>query len=134
MGKGAMIPSADARDLSEKLAEATNRVARDYEEEDVGGEEDFSSQLCGRLKETINNHPTPTMVWQVETEEAETGRGIFKARALGKVSEEPFFGADIIMVIDAAGPGYEVKKGFLAQAKRLERGKKPEHRCLQQSP
>lgn len=118
-----MIPDADARDLAEKLAEATDRVARDYEEEDVGGEEDFSSQLCGRLKETVNNYPTPTMVWQVETEEAELGRGFFKARTLSKVSEEPFYGADIIMVIDAAGPGYEVKKGFLAQAKRLERGK-----------
>ena len=118
-----MISDADARELAEKLAEATNRVERDYEEEDVGGEEDFSSQLCGRLKETLNDYQTETMVWQVETEESGTGRGIFKARTLSKVSEEPFFGADIIVVIDVAGEGYEVKKGFLAQAKRLESGK-----------
>ncbi|WP_322889992.1 MULTISPECIES: hypothetical protein [unclassified Yoonia] len=118
-----MITEADARELAEKLAEATKRVERDYEEEDIGGEEDFSSQLCGRLKETLDSFQTETIVWQVETDEAGTGRGTFKARTLSKVSEEPFFGADLIMVIDVAGAGYEVKKGFLAQAKRLEPGK-----------
>lgn len=118
-----MIADDDARELARKLAEATNRVESDYELEDVGGEEDFSSQLCGRLKETLNNYQTGTIVWQVETNVAGSGRGIFKARTLSKVSEEPFFGADIIMVLDVAGAGYEVKKGFLAQAKRLEQGK-----------
>lgn len=118
-----MIPEVDAWQLADKLADATSRVAEDYKEEDVSGEEDFSSQLCGRLKGTLESYETESMIWQVRTAEAHEARGWIKARSLSKVSEEPIYGADIIMVMDASGPGYQVKKGFLAQAKRLEEGK-----------
>lgn len=118
-----MIPEVDARQLSDKLAAVTSRVSEDYKEEDISGEEDFSSQLCGRLKGTLESYNTDSMTWQVRTAEAREGRGWLKARSLSKVSEEPVYGADIIMVMDAVGPGYQVKKGFLAQAKRLEKTK-----------
>ncbi|MBP2237085.1 hypothetical protein J2Z31_003599 [Sinorhizobium kostiense] len=64
------------------------------------------------------------MVWQVETAETDKPHGRLRARTLSKVSEEPIYGADIVMAIEARGPDFEMKKGFLAQAKRLEYGKK----------
>lgn len=119
-----MIPRQDAEELAEKLTRAAESVSADYAEEDVIGEEDFSSQLCGRLKETLRNFETNTMAWQVRTTEGEKGFARLQARTLHKVVEEPLFGADVIMTIEAIGRNFEVKKGFLAQAKRLERGKR----------
>lgn len=119
-----MIPRQDAEELAKKLTRAAEDVSADYTEEDVIGEEDFSSQLCGRLKETLRDFETNTMVWQVRTAESEKGFARIRARTLHKVVEEPLFGADIVMTIEAVGSNFEVKKGFLAQAKRLEQGKR----------
>jgi hypothetical protein len=119
-----MIPKEDAEKLSDRLAEATLRVAADYADEDVIDEESFTGQLCGRLKETIHAFETETLVWQVQTSTSEKGIGRLKARSLGKVREEPMYGADLVMVIEASNDHYEVRKGFLAQAKRLEVGKR----------
>jgi hypothetical protein len=122
-GEQRLITEVDASQLANKLTEATLKVAQDYVEGDVSGEEDFSSQLCGRLKGSMDAYETESMIWQVSTAEAEKGYGRLRARTLSKVSEEPLFGADIVMTIEARGPDFEVKKGFLAQAKRLEGGK-----------
>lgn len=112
----------DAEALASKLAEATQRVVRDYELGDVADEESFSSQLCGRLKETLYEFSTPSMVWQVDAATADSGWGRLSARSLRKHTEEPEFGADIVMAIDVNTSRYQVRKGFLAQAKRLEPG------------
>lgn len=109
----------DADALARKLADATRRVFADYKVGDVVHEEPFSDQLCGRLKETLHDFQTGEITWQVDTSLA---RGRFSARSLTKTKEEPAMGADLVMTIDIDTPVESVRKGFLAQAKRLEPG------------
>jgi hypothetical protein len=117
-----MIDGEDATDFASRLAGATNRVVRDYREGDVVHEEPFSDQLCGRLKETLEGFETDNIVWQADVAVADKGRARLRARTLTKNVEEPALGGDIIMVLDVETPEYVIKKGFFAQAKRLERG------------
>ena len=115
-----MIDTDDADELAVKLTDATIRVVKDYEAEDVVGEEAFSEQLCGRLKETLDGFETATIRWQVDVATNFKGLGRLKARSLTRWKEEPELGADIVMVLDVDTPDFVVNKGFLAQAKRLE--------------
>jgi len=128
-----MIDRDDATDFAKKLAGATNRTVRDYLEEDVVFEEPFSDQLCGRLKETLEGFETDNIIWQADVVSAEKGRARFKARTLTKNKEEPDLGGDIIMVLDVETNDYDIKKGLLVQAKRLQQGMRidaTEHRRL----
>jgi len=123
----------DADELAIKLARATMRVAADYAAEDVIGEESFSEQLCGRLKETLEDFETENIKWQADVVTTRSGFGRLKGRTLSKWEEEPALGADIVMVLDVTTPEFVVRKGFLAQAKRLEVGAtmdSTEHRRL----
>lgn len=117
------LPETDAEKFARTLEAAAGRVCQDYEEEDVVDEEPFSDQLCGRLKETLVGVETDTIRWQADVVTGKRGRGAFKARSLKKTTEEPRLGADIIMVLDVETPTTVMRKGFLAQAKRLDRGK-----------
>ena len=117
-----MIGEEDAEGFATKLAGATERVVHDYGLEDVVHEEPFSDQLCGRLKETLQEFETPRVRWQVDVAMAGRGSGRFYARSLSKYDEEPRFGADLVMVLDIDLPDYSVRKGFIAQAKRLGSG------------
>lgn len=120
----------EAEAFARKLAGATMRACHDYRDGDLIHEEPFSDQLCGRLKETLHDFQTGSIAWQVD---AASGRGRLSARSLTKTKEEPVFGADIVMTIDIETPAESVRKGFLAQAKRLEPGKllsNQEHRRL----
>ncbi len=111
----------EARAFAEKLAGATRRVCKDYRDGDVVHEEPFSDQLCGRLKETLEDFRTGEIVWQADIARR---RGRFSARSLTKTKEEPAFGADLVMTIDIDTHTESVRKGYLAQAKRLEPGKR----------
>lgn len=128
-----MLNSADADEFADKLTSATQRTVRDYELEDVVGEESFSEQLCGRLKETLEGFETRTIRWQVDVAVEGEGRGRLKARSLTKWKEEPDLGADLVMILDVTTPAFSIKKGFLAQAKRLRAGEtleKSKHKIL----
>lgn len=128
-----MITHEDADAFAEKLMGATSRVCRDYAIGDVLHEEPFSDQLCGRLKETLEDYETQNIRWQADVATAAKGHARLSARTLTKTKEEPEFGADIVMTLDIDTPTYSVRKGFLAQAKRLEPGKRmapDEHRRL----
>jgi len=118
-----MLDEADADGFATKLAAATGRAVRDYGDEDVVNEEPFSDQLCGRLKETLESFKTANIDWQVDVAQASLGRGRLRARTLAKHKEEPDLGADLVMTLDIDTPTYSVRKGFLAQAKRLQPGK-----------
>jgi hypothetical protein len=129
-----MLTETDADMFAHKLADATNRVVRDYKTEDVVHEKPFSDQLCGRLKETLEGFKTPNIRWQIDIASGRTGRARLTARTLTKTKEEPQFGADLVMALDINTPDYEVKKGFLVQAKRLEKDEylsTDQHRSLQ---
>ncbi len=128
-----MLESDDADEFANKLAAATMRTVADYESEDVVGEEAFSEQLCGRLKETLEGFATATIEWQADIAVNGKGRGRLKGRSLTKWGEEPDLGADLVMVLDVETPEFSVRKGFLTQAKRLELGKlmvRSEHKRL----
>jgi hypothetical protein len=128
-----MLEKQDADAFAEQLAGATMRVVRDYDDEEVVGEPAFSDQLCGRLKETLEGFETETIGWQVDVTPYLKGFGRLKARTLSPWKEEPELGADIVMVLDVETPDFVVRKGFLAQAKRVESGKlidAGEHRRL----
>lgn len=128
-----MLEEEDADEFAARLASATTRVVRDYDDEDVVGEPAFSDQLCGRLKEALEDFETPTIRWQVDVAAHLKGYGHLRARTLTPWKEEPELGADIVMVLDVDTPDFAVRKGFLAQTKRLDPGKwiEPgEHRRL----
>lgn len=128
-----MLHEGDAEGFAEKLFGATERVCADYGAGDVVHEEPFSDQLCGRLKETLEDFETENVRWQAEMATAPKGRARLRARTLTKTKEEPLFGADIVMTLDIETDDYSVKKGFLAQAKRLDLGKRldnSDHRKL----
>lgn len=130
-----MLETGDADALAKKLTNATMRTVHDYESEDVVGEEAFSEQLCGRLKETLEGFETPTIGWQADTANDGKGRGRLKGRSLTRWGEEPDLGADIVMVLDVETSDFTVRKGFLSQAKRLEVGKlmdRSEHERLKE--
>lgn len=113
----------DADEFAHRLAKATQRVVADYQEGDVVGEEPFSDQLCGRLKETLEDFETPNVRWQVDVAVGGEGAARLRMRTLNKRTEEPRFGADLVMVLDLKLKDYTIRKGLLAQAKRLEPGK-----------
>jgi hypothetical protein len=117
-----MLTEIDAQEFGERLADATARVAGDYVIGDVADEESFTGQLCGRLKETLLGFETPNVRWQVEVALGGKGRAHLRARSLTKTKEEPLHGADLVMVLDLQLDDYRVRKGLLAQAKRLEPG------------
>lgn len=117
-----MLDKDDADLFAAKLAAATARVVQDYEEGDVVHEEPFSDQLCGRLKETLHEFETPNVRWQVDVAIGGEGAGKLKMRSLTKYKEEPLFGADLVMVLDLQLRDYSIRKGLLAQSKKLEVG------------
>lgn len=119
-----MLEEEDAELFAAKLAGATARVVGDYADGDVVHEEPFSDQLCGRLKETLQDFQTPNVRWQVDVAVGGEDAGRLRMRSLTKHKEEPRFGADLVMVLDLKLRGYSVRKGLLAQSKKLEVGER----------
>ncbi len=118
-----MFTAEDADAFGKKLANATQRVVDDYASGDVVHEEPFSDQLCGRLKETVHDFETENVVWQTDVAIGGKGPAHLRMRSLTKTKEEPVLGADLVMVLDIQLDDFQVQKGILAQAKRLELGK-----------
>jgi hypothetical protein len=123
-----------ANQISGAMVAATDAVTKDYAEGDVGDEDDFSSQLCGRLKSKLNDaqfQPSESKLAsdlsKAGEQELRPSRIRLRARHLtwrGKRGEEGVIGADIVLVLDVDIPAYHITKGLLIQAKRLERGKR----------
>ncbi len=81
-----MIPETVGDLLGRVLSGAADAVRKDLGDGDVGDEDDFSSQLCGRLKERFNSDLTRTQlndVWSAHSGHAPiTGRGSVKLSEL----------------------------------------------------
>jgi hypothetical protein len=114
-----MLRIDDAAPFAQKLTAATQRTVHDLAVGEIRHEEPFSDELCGRLKETLQDFETATLRWQVDLVTEEKGRARLSASSLSKYDEEKIFGADLVMVLDIETAEYNVKKGFLAQAKRI---------------
>lgn len=134
-----MIDHKIAEEIALGLTAAAEKVAEEYAEGDIGDEDDFSSQLCGRLKEKIDNAvftgdiAPPAGEHPGRAGEPGSRRRSVRLRARhltsrGPGAEEPKIGADIVMVLDIDLPEFQNTKGILIQAKRLERDKRFTHK------
>ncbi|MCS3895148.1 hypothetical protein M2171_004281 [Bradyrhizobium japonicum USDA 38] len=110
---------------------ALNATAGDIAAGDVAGEEDFTGQMLGRCKERLGSLTDHSIRWQTVATITEEKDGPprpsvrFSARqttSKGGASEEWWSGADLLMALDIRTKDYEVRKGVLVQAKRLEPG------------
>lgn len=97
------------RDSARRIAEAANRTVHDYVAREIEEEPDFTSEMLGRMKESMNGYRTRGVRWTAKTLTSHRPN-----------AQETEFGADFIGVVAFDLPEYKVSKGFLAQAKRIE--------------
>lgn len=125
-----MLDEAEIAAAADAFIDAIEATASDLAHDGVSGEVDFSGQLIGQLKARLSAIDTPKTKWRVgavvtEREDGPATPSVrFQARQTSSRSEEPWSGADILMVLDIDTPDYKEQKGVLIQAKRLEAGKK----------
>lgn len=125
-----MLSTNDCKDVSQKLGEITGRVAADYKDREVVDEESFSGELCGRIKEGLRDFKSENFKWQSDVAREDEASARIRMRNLSKHTEEPRFGADMVMVLHVQKGQRSFSKGVLAQAKRLERDRKMPKRDL----
>lgn len=112
-----MLPPELAAELARTLSKAAESVAQDIAREDVGDEDDISSQLCGRLKQATDSF--------VDAAGRRYPNVRIKARHMtsrATGAEERRIGADIVVVLDVDLPDQHMAKGLLIQAKVLPQG------------
>jgi hypothetical protein len=101
------------RQSARRIASAANHAVDDYSAGQVEHEPDFTSQMLGRMKEAMHGYRVRGVLWTAKV-----------LTSAGTASQETELGADFVEVLEFNLPDYQVKKGFLAQAKRIEKGKR----------
>lgn len=96
-----------------KLARAATRTVEDYSSGELPDEPTFTGALVTRLKDSLDGTRTTGISWSAKVMSSH-----------GPNTEETEFGADFLGVLSLDLPDLQVKKGFLAQAKRQEPGAK----------
>jgi hypothetical protein len=91
------------------IAAAANRTVDDLVAHRVEHEPEFTSEMLGRMKESMNGYRVGGVHWTAKT-----------LTSHGANAQERRFGADFLGVLDLDLPEYKVRKGFLAQAKRID--------------
>lgn len=76
-------------------------------------EPSITDRLLANIENGLDGEEIAGVYWKAKT-----------LTSIGKRSQEVKHGADFLAVLNLDLPGYSVSKGFLAQAKRLEPGKK----------
>lgn len=97
------------RDSAEHLANAANQTVETLTDKRIEQEPAFTDRMLGRIEQAMNEYKVKGINWTAKT---------LKDR--GKDSQEKIYGADFIGVLDIDLSDYKVKKGFLAQSKRIE--------------
>ncbi|MDJ0677811.1 MAG: hypothetical protein QNJ36_20915 [Calothrix sp. MO_167.B42] len=95
--------------LVRKISEVEKRTLDAWREGRIEQEPAITDRLLGVMEEVLNKKRFAGVQWEVKTL---TDRG--------KGSQEAEFGADFMAVFKLSLDGYEVNKGFLAQAKLVE--------------
>jgi hypothetical protein len=95
---------------AQRIAVAANRTVDEYVAGHVEHEPEFTGGMLGRMKEAMNGFVTRGVRWTAKV-----------ITSQGPNAQENLFGADFMGVLEFDLPEYRVKKGFLAQAKRIER-------------
>lgn len=93
-----------------RLSTAATKTAREYAEQSIPDEVTFTGALAARLRDAIDGSSISGIHW--------------RAKVLNPKTEEPTFGADFLGVLTLGLPDLSVAKGFLAQSKRQEPGRK----------
>lgn len=110
---------------------ALDDTAADLALDGVADEEDFTGQMIGRCKDRLIGLTDPSVHWKTVAALTEHDDGAarpsirFSSRqttSKGGATEESWSGADLLMVLDIRTKDYNVRKGVLIQAKRLEPG------------
>src|SRR5438552_3649244 len=97
------------QESARRVADAATRTVHDYVAHEVEEETDFTSEMLGRMKESMQDFQTRGVRWTAKTLTSHRPN-----------AQETTFGADFIGVVSFDLPDYKVSKGFLAQAKRIE--------------
>lgn len=99
------------RESAARIAEAANRTRTSLSDGRIEQEPAFTDRMLGRIEEAMQGFEVKGVRWTAKT---------LTDRAPN--AQEKTFGADFCGVLDIALPDYNVKKGFLAQAKLIEPG------------
>jgi len=99
------------QESARRVADAATRTVGDYVAHQVEEETDFTSEMLGRMKESMQDFHIRGVRWTAKT-----------LTSHRRDAQETAFGADFIGVVSFDLPDYKVSKGFLAQAKRIEPG------------
>ncbi len=95
-----------------KVASAAKKTAEDYAEKYIPDEPAFTAALVARICDSLSGYSKGGITWNSKV-----------LSSHGPNTEESRFGADFLGSLNLDLPGYKVRKGFLAQAKRQEPGK-----------
>jgi hypothetical protein len=98
------------QEAAARVSQAVDGVLADYRAGNVEQEPAITDRMLQAMATALNGHQRKGFVWTAKT---------FTDRGHG--SQESRVGADFMGVLAANLPTFEVTKGFLAQAKRLER-------------
>ena len=100
------------RKVSAAIGDAVDAAFEAYRHGRVNEEPAITDRILGGVEERVRSLKLKGVAW--------TARTLRTAR--GRAAEERRHGADLMGVLDIEVPGFSVKKGFLAQAKRAEPG------------
>jgi len=96
------------RDVAQRIAHAAEGAMDDLVRSRVEHEPQFTDRMLGRIQQAMSDYESKGVRWTAKTLTSNI-----------RDSQEYRFGADFIGFLDIALPDYSVRKGFLAQAKRL---------------
>lgn len=91
------------------LAEAASTAIRAYRENRVEHEPEITDRMLGAIEQAMTGFEVKGVRWTAKTLTSRSGK-----------SQETRYGADFVGALDIDLPDFKVKKGFLAQAKRIE--------------
>ncbi len=97
------------QDSARRIAKAANRTVGDFIQDHVEQEPEFTGEMLGRMKQAMDGYKARGVKWTART-----------LTSQGPNAQENTFGADFLGVVEFDLPDYHVKKGFLAEVKRIE--------------
>lgn len=96
-----------------RLLVAANRTRDDMETRSLPDEPNITSSLVTRFRDALDGHEKAGIRWSAK---------ILSSHGPG--AEETIFGADFVGALHLDFPDFEARKGFLAQAKRQNEGRR----------
>lgn len=104
------------RASARRVQGAIDRVTADYKKGEVQIETDFTSKMLQAIKDDMNGFHTHDIAW----------RGM----VLNPSTQENQYGADFLGVLSVNLDEFQVNKGFLAQAKRIQNDRSVDMKTL----